>query len=339
MISARSLLGALLVAAPACGGETHASCPVPASTAPTDFECSTCSAETIYTSPSNVWSLVADDADLYFTEGGANGGAARVARIPAGGGDPISVADPAGTPNDLALDGDHLYWTNTGQGDAGAVMALPRAGGASVVLASGGHPRALALDDCTLYWSGDYGIAAMPRAGGGSTILTKIDDAIVCLAVTPTELLAMGESGLRHVSLAGGGVTNFEPSTQGQSIVVRGERVYLLLDYIDPFGLGYVQCRTFDGQMCDASAQTDGYATSLAADDSHVWWLDWGLGGGAIGTVARVPVAGGTTEVVVDPHVDAGGTFQRPTSGPHSIAVTSSAVYWIEGSAVRRLRR
>jgi hypothetical protein len=341
-LSVIAVVATTLVAA-ACGGHEGASCPVPIAAPQGDFECTSCVPETMYSSKLQPQNLAVDESDLFFTEPDPNGGPGRVMRIPLDGGQPVTVADGLAAPDDIVLDADGVYWSAGVPGEsAGTVTRMARTGGVPTALASVGNPGPLALDGCSVYWASGGEIRGVPRTGGASRTLAEIGDVITCLAVSATELLAMGSYGLRHVSLDGSGVTSFQTTTQAYSMVARGDSLYVLDMDPDPCGAGQLECLPLGAaKSCGAfqGAQTHGYAQALALDGAHVWWLDWGQCGGIQGTIARVALDGGGPEVIVQPGAGAPPAGQGSIAGPHSIAVTTSGLFWIEGTDIRRLRR
>jgi hypothetical protein len=121
--------------------------------------------------PGPALSVATDGTDVYFTTSSA------VMKVPAAGGSPVTLASiphgpttpSSGVPSGLAVDGDNVYWTGYGCGDAGCLVAtvnrVPRAGGAVTTVAlnpnSAGAGGGLALDETHVYWL-DFSCAIGP---------------------------------------------------------------------------------------------------------------------------------------------------------------------------------
>lgn len=112
---------------------------------------------------------------------------------------------PAGSKlADIAVDGQNVYWTDTGNL---TVSAVPKGGGTVTVLGSGQpQPTRLALDDTYVYWSNYLGGTIMRAPKDGSAAPT-----LVSLASSPSGLVVIGSyvyfvdaNGLEKVPSAGG---------------------------------------------------------------------------------------------------------------------------------------
>lgn len=109
-------------------------------------------------------SIVVDGTSVYF----ADAAAGAVRKLPktglADGGAPTDLLLGLASPQRIASDGANLFVTEQG---GGRVLAVPLAGGASVVLASGqASPTELALDATWVYWTNHAatgGIARVPK--------------------------------------------------------------------------------------------------------------------------------------------------------------------------------
>jgi hypothetical protein len=84
------------------------------------------------------------------------------------GGAPVTLATALGTPQDLAVDSEHVYWLQDFVNND-TIMRVPRAGGAAVALSSSApgnlEPFSIALDCDHVYWTG----ATLPRIDLGNS--------------------------------------------------------------------------------------------------------------------------------------------------------------------------
>lgn len=81
----------------------------------------------------------------------------RVLMLPLSGGDPVTLATGQFNPSSIALDQDHVYFTNFYVGVSpvrtGNVLSVPKSGGVPTVLASGqGSPSGLVVANSGVYW-------------------------------------------------------------------------------------------------------------------------------------------------------------------------------------------
>ncbi len=90
---------------------------------------------------------------VYFTNRGDNDLGA-VMKVPLDGGDPIMLAQLAGTdPDAIAVDVTHVYWANGANSVQRMLLSVPLAGGDPVTLVPGsGQAYAIAVDAAHVYW-------------------------------------------------------------------------------------------------------------------------------------------------------------------------------------------
>jgi hypothetical protein len=135
---------------------------------------------TVATTTEGFPDLVAADADgFYFTSYTPDTGHASVLSMPRAGG-PLAVlatltTDLGTTPGAgyigrLLTDAGHLYFRHEGN-----LMALPKAGGAPVILAA--NADAMVQDDEHIYWSADAAIHAIAKSGGAPTTIAPAPSA------------------------------------------------------------------------------------------------------------------------------------------------------------------
>jgi hypothetical protein len=177
----------------------------------------------------------ADASDLIVVTGGGNAADYGLVRIPVAGGDPVTLVSGVSVIGAVALDESHVYWSTNGSvGDCfspscpapvGAVMSVPRAGGAVVTLASGPFvPSSLSVDATDAYFDqevdGATTIARVPKGGGAPVAIASVGFVTALRAdasslfwieadihdLSPPQLVTVPKSGGKPTKLADVGV-------------------------------------------------------------------------------------------------------------------------------------
>ncbi len=118
------------------------------------------------------------------------------------------------TPEDLAVDDTHVYWTDIG---AGTVSSVPKDGGTITLLAQGqAKPLRIAVDATNVYWINNLGGAVMvaPKSGWGVP-------SVLASAVSPLGIAAV--AGKVYWSNTGSGASytlQVSPSSGGEAQAV-----------------------------------------------------------------------------------------------------------------------
>jgi hypothetical protein len=191
------------------------------------------SAVKIADSPSGlVMALAADASNVYFTtwSNGAGGTSGVIEQAPIGGGGPtLSLgsidygrsqrAPVSPWPFNVSVQGDHVYWTNPGSGDAsGAVMRALIGGGTPEAIASPQlYPWAIATDATYVYWTNlgtegnnftDGAVMKMPLAGGTATFVVASLTAPNTIALDATQIyFSSNSTSVSRVPITGGNPT------------------------------------------------------------------------------------------------------------------------------------
>lgn len=245
--------------------------------------------------------LASDGTLLYWSApGGVGQKKGRVFTLPVTGGLSSELLTGLDAPDQLALDGDQIYWIDSLDG---GIRRAPKAGGAPVLLAPAGAPPvsggAFALDASHVYWidSGTASIRRVPRAGGNVETLVTGEPRAIAVAVTP-----VGVVWLRESSLSGG-------------------------DFADD---GEIAIAPLGGGSATTLATGLILVHGLAADASHAYVTARGkfTGHSDQGTVSRVSLSGGPLQ-----------TLASGEANPEAILVDETAVYWTDRDAGRLYRR
>jgi hypothetical protein len=170
--------------------------------------------------------VVVNASKIYFSRTNGTDGFIREANLDGSKSENlVTVTGAGGSPEGLALDGSHLYWTNP------ATSAIGRSSltGASVeqsFITGAGHPQGLAVDAEHLYWAANQG--APPNPGNDlyrydtATSPHKLTDLSVDHTVTDTDgaqvrgVLGVSKDGSDVYFVANGVLTN-TPNAAGES--------------------------------------------------------------------------------------------------------------------------
>jgi hypothetical protein len=249
-----------------------------------------------------------------------------------------SQVNPAG----IAVDGTHVYWTNTGNPDVnftsdGSVMMAPIGGGAATLLAAGPSPGEIALDGTNVYWT-NYGTYGLDAPNGDGAVMTRriaagLSVALVAggtpwaIAVDDTSVYYADFRSLAKVPKNGGAATALiseqsYPATIAAptQIAVDPTSVY----WTDTYNCLVMKAALGGGNpLVLAEGQNDPWG--IAVDQTSVYWTNGGTSENSHtdGSVSSLPQAGGA------PRVLAAGQ-----ANPSRIAVDREAIYWSNSGTV-----
>jgi len=230
--------------------------------------------------------LALDDSYVYWVNS-ADGSVKRALKSAAV---PQTLATGQAKPTRIAVDSSSAYWTNN---LGAAVMTVPKAGGSPTLLAIASEPYAIAIDATDVYWTnrGDRSVMRVPKAGGSPIQVTNVSSA----------------------PFAGVGYSL-------RSLALDSTYVYFIAEAIGP---GLATDRLYRAPKTGGAAQeiasgTQGvnpYITSVAVDDTFVYWSIQQLGG----PVLQMPKSGGAgTQLGSSP----------PSAAQDSIASDGCFVYF-----------
>ncbi len=257
--------------------------------------------------------IVIDGGDVYWIDDHS------VNVIPFGGGTPQVLVDNLYYPQDLAVGGGYLYWSENADRykNPGSIKRMPTTGGIVTTLTgSVDFARRLAVWDTDLYWAEDYSvrscnrtdgqIAKVPQDGGpvtpvlGGISMRGIESRNMEFVTDSTAAYFPDGCSIKKVPLSGGAVERivYFPSSEIQSIDADDEFVY-----------------SVDMEAVVRKTAKDGTGTSTLSSD-HLKWnpsgfplrvkgdtVYWGSesfqsGYGYIYIINRMPKTGGAVTVV-----------------------------------------
>jgi hypothetical protein len=207
-------------------------------------------------------------------------------------------------------------------------------GGLVTILASGvATPTAVALGPANVYWTDNAGgVWSVPRAGGSKTSLATGQMAPVAITVNAT-LGAVYWANAGNGAMGGGSIVGFDLSSSMATTLASGlvgpyavasdsAFVYWTDQSSAQPGVDVTQVPVGGGPSLEIGTVIgDLAAGGLAIDPDNAYFASSLSGGG--GSVATVPLAGGTPETLWE------STAGRPTG----VLVANSALYWLVSSA------
>lgn len=243
---------------------------------------------------------------------------------------PVVLAEAAGNPHAIAVDGTHVYWTHW---DAGEIMKAPIAGGAPVVIAESCSTPGIAVSGTNVYWTCSpysgvedavpMGVYSAPLDGGTPVLLSTggLEDP-VGLAVDATSVYVGDDYAVKKVPLEGGAAEELALGSGSRRVRVDGTHVYWT-------NADASSVRKVPIEGGESVALATGYFESheVVLDATHVYWTTPGEGP-SVGSVNKVPKEGGVPVALAT---------GQPS--PYYIALDDTHVYWVNTSAgeIRRV--
>jgi sugar lactone lactonase YvrE len=216
----------------------------------------------------------------------------------------------AGTPNYVAVNAEHIYWSNAGDGQKGTgTIARAKLDGseAELVFITGAtNPQGVAVDAAHIYWIND--------GKGGNCF--KPEELPECIPTTKT----IGRAGIEgdEVDQYFGDLS----TTRVQGLAVNATHIFSAGDYNDGTGEGFVLKLDLEGNFVGVLYEEDGQPQpanlrGIAIDDAHVYW-----GRQAGDAIGRHKVN------FSDNHLPEEFEFVKSAGHPLGLAVDSEHIYW-----------
>jgi len=251
-------------------------------------------------------------------------GQGYLAKIPIGGGTPVTLASNLDAGTQLATDGTNLYWVAPNDGN---IMKIALAGGNAVPIVTGQGQLAdiIAVDATSVYWrNAQNEIMKAPLAGGTPTTLaSNVEGQNIAVSASAVYLSAYDpnttsdNSWLASVPLNGGAAKQFGPTTEGEIdwVAVNATTVSWITNN-GASGASISTVATAGGTA--VTLVKDSSADFIAVDDTNVYYVNE--------NVMKVPLAGGTPVTLTTINIPA------VTSDPAGIALDATSVYWTDYS-------
>ena len=260
------------------------------------------------------------------------------------------LVETTGTPATLAVDSTHVYWTT---GCGGTVERVAKQGGAVEVIAPG-QPGAwsVAVDDAYAYWTilcdpwpwgaepaccvPGAAVARTPLAGGAVEVLAPVgaSDALMLALDADNVYWSTRADGVWKVPKTGGTPVALVPAGAFVSLAFSGGGLYAAGFVGSPPDENHLYRDIFQVPTDGAPATmlTSGLgALDLDVDGSWLYWLDCT---GANPALARMPLAGGSSEVFeLFTNIACGENLLRPQQW---LAVDGDFAYFDTAGDVRK---
>ncbi|AKT39428.1 hypothetical protein [Chondromyces crocatus] len=235
---------------------------------------------------------------------------------------PVVLADTQNNPWTIALDDEHVYWTNGGQAASGngSVARVRKMGGDVQMIATGqSYPFiGIAVADDHVYWT-NYTDGTVRRAliiGGGEETLATGQANPKGIVVDATHAYWANNNGtiMRHPR--GGSAQPPEllssvSGTKPYGVALGNGGIYWT---VASANVGSIQFLPLAGGPPAPIAEQQDLPLYLATDTEHVYWVNTAAGP----SIARAPLAGGAVDVL----------GSSPSAGAYGMTVAGDDVYF-----------
>ena len=227
----------------------------------------------------------------------------------------------------MATDGKHIYWARSGKLRRMAINGSGEEILAEVPEMNSGTNR-LAVDETHVYGTFEHGILKAPKSAGERTVLVNGQHYMGEITTDATHLYWFDNGGvdqpklLQRVAKTGGEVQTLdrrESLRTSARPVLDDSYIYVVAD----FGNAIDRIPKGGGKPFRLVRHEASDISELALDRTHLYFAtrydSLGCTGSVYGSVARVPKAGGTVEVLTE-----------GLKTPNGLQVDSTHVYWYD---------
>jgi hypothetical protein len=192
-----------------------------------------------------------------------------------------TLTTDVGEPQDVAVDGVNVYWTDTKRK---AVLAVPIGGGSVTTIAPGTSDMTfIVVDNDYVYWSEpseNAVVKAAKTAGSTAITLTSVLPSPAGLAAQAGSLYFSSDS----LAVAGGGIYRIAQGGAGFTPLAQPQTgaYFIALDATDVYwtGTGVGKAPLNGGATTTIEATGETYGITASADS--VFWVDYANGTGAL---------------------------------------------------------
>jgi hypothetical protein len=281
-----------------------------------------------------LWPIAVDLADVYyFVDLGK-----QLRRVPKDGGaatvllqDEHSIWPGGG----LVVDAANVYWVETSTPcqmlsctDKTGVHVLSKQGGAPTSFVQTLNVYGLAIDSTYLYWTSPDAVTKVALAGGAPTQIASLVRPGVAITIDATNAywvtyptypgMTQGQTLVESAPLGGGVVTtlgSIGSSTNPHTLAVGGNQVYFTGDDLAMVQVG-------GGSITHLEPDR---TLAVATDATHVYWTQ--VVSSTESAVCKMPLGGGLVVTLA---------LHQAIPDNGAIALDDSAVYWSDGTTIRK---
>jgi hypothetical protein len=268
--------------------------------------------------------VLVDAENVYWTDA-----AGTIVKEAKAGGTPTTIYSQWGESlQNVAVDGDAIYWTNE---QPGSIMKLSVSGGAATTLTTtspaAGTLTSLAAFGGMVFWTNSNSVMSVPESGSAvATVATGMDSPTGVMADDTYAYWASGVASTGKImrALRGGGAVTTLAKGQDDPLGIALDASYVYWTALGSTrtATGTIVKQPIAGGTPTTLATGQGFPWGIAVSATGVYWAN-----SLTGTVMRSPPCGGAPE-----------TLASGQTAALNIAADASGVYWTTESTVMGLK-